>query len=243
MYATDAPTIGGQGAHSSMRSFIVGVRQPSITSNLSARGIDGQEFFQSTGNYTTAFTDVSVKTAGPPLSVRSYNTMDPWRDSAFGAGWSTRFDMRIVPETIRGFEALLVIYPDGYTVRFADKKDGTFQSPPGMYATVAKVVEGGWRLMDKPATSPIVSADSSYDGAGIGLCIPVRQPADGRPLDIDTRTRNMLLRALRCRGERGFALLTQGWRTLQGIAVGPSKIGDIARAALVLTRFEQGRLI
>jgi hypothetical protein len=81
-------------------------------------------------------------------------------------------------------------------------------------------------------------ADPGYDGAGIGIHIPVRQPADGRDLDISTRTRNALQRSLRCLGERGFALLTQRWRTLQHITASPGKIGDITRAALVLTHFE-----
>ena len=40
-------------------------------------------------------------------------------------------------------------------------------------------------------------ADLGYDGAGIGICIPVKQPAGGRDLDINTRTRNALLRSLR----------------------------------------------
>jgi hypothetical protein len=71
--------------------------------------------------------------------------------------------------------------------------------------------------------------------------IPVRQPADGRDLDINACTRNALLRSLRCLGERGFALLTTGrWRTLQHITASPSKIGDIVRATLVLTHFEYG---
>ena len=83
-------------------------------------------------------------------------------------------------------------------------------------------------------------ADRGYDGAGIGICMPVKQPADGRELDINTRTRNALQRSLRCLGERGFALLTGRWRTLHHITSSPSKIGDIARAALVLTRFEYG---
>lgn len=83
-------------------------------------------------------------------------------------------------------------------------------------------------------------ADPGYDGAGIGIHIPVRQPADGRDLDISTRTRNALQRSLRCLGERGFALLNQRWRTLQHITASPSKIGDIARAALVLAHFEHG---
>lgn len=47
-------------------------------------------------------------------------------------------------------------------------------------------------------------------------------------LDINTRTRNSLLRSLRCLGERGFALLTGRWRTLQHITASAGKIGDIA---------------
>ena len=47
-----------------------------------------------------------------------------------------------------------------------------------------------------------------------------------------------MLRSLRCLGERGFALITQRWRTLQHITASPRKIGDIARAALILIHFE-----
>jgi DDE superfamily endonuclease len=83
-------------------------------------------------------------------------------------------------------------------------------------------------------------ADPGYEGAGIGILIPVKQPADGHELDINTRTGNALQRSLRCLGERGFALLTGRWRTLRHITASPSKIGDIARAALVLTHFEHG---
>jgi DDE superfamily endonuclease len=85
-------------------------------------------------------------------------------------------------------------------------------------------------------------ADPGYDGAGIGILIPVKQPTDGRELDINTRTRNAIQRSLRCLGERGFALLNQRWRTLQHITASPGKIGDIARAALVLTHFEHSHI-
>jgi hypothetical protein len=85
-------------------------------------------------------------------------------------------------------------------------------------------------------------ADPGYEGAGHGVHTPVKQPADGTELDINTRTRNALLRAVRCLGERGFALLTGRWRTLQHITVSPSKIAKIAQAALVLTHFEHGYL-
>jgi hypothetical protein len=40
-------------------------------------------------------------------------------------------------------------------------------------------------------------ADPGYEGAGKGVHTPVKQPADGSELDINTRTRNALLRATR----------------------------------------------
>jgi hypothetical protein len=83
-----------------------------------------------------------------------------------------------------------------------------------------------------------VLADSGYEGAGAGVHVPVKRPADGRELDIDTRTRNALLRSLRYQSERGFALMSQRWRTLQRVMLSPGKIGDIAKAVLVLVHFE-----
>lgn len=82
-------------------------------------------------------------------------------------------------------------------------------------------------------------ADAGYDGAGIGVHTPIKQPAGTQVLDVDTRTRNALLRGLRCIGERGFALLTSRWRTLGRITASPRKISNIAQAALVLTQYEQ----
>jgi hypothetical protein len=81
-------------------------------------------------------------------------------------------------------------------------------------------------------------ADSGYEGAGIGVLTPVKKPAGNQELDIGTRTRNALLRDLRCRGERGFALLTQRWAALQHITADPDRTTEITRAALVLTQYE-----
>jgi hypothetical protein len=81
-------------------------------------------------------------------------------------------------------------------------------------------------------------ADSGYKGAGIGILTPVKKPAGSQEPDIDTRTRNALLRDLRCRGERGFALLTQRWAALQHITADPDRATEITRAALVLTQYE-----
>jgi hypothetical protein len=81
-------------------------------------------------------------------------------------------------------------------------------------------------------------ADLGYEGAGTGILTPVKRPSGNQEPDTGTRTRNALLRDLRCRGERGFALLTQRWAALQHITADPGRTTEITRAALVLTQFE-----
>ena len=81
-------------------------------------------------------------------------------------------------------------------------------------------------------------ADSGYDGTGLGIHTPYKQPGNGRRLAVDNRTHNLLLRSMRCLGERGFAILTGRWRSLRHTTVSPRKLGDIIRAALHLTHFE-----
>ena len=85
-------------------------------------------------------------------------------------------------------------------------------------------------------------ADSGYDGAGQGIKTPIKQPADGQSLAPDNQAYNTLLRATRCLGERGFALLIGRWRALQRVTVSPRRIGELAQAALVLTRIENVQL-
>ncbi len=82
-----------------------------------------------------------------------------------------------------------------------------------------------------------ILADSGYEGAGAGVHVPVKKPARGE-LDIDTKTRNALLRSLRYQGERGFALMSQRWRAMQHVMVSPTTIGDLVKSVLVLTQFE-----
>ncbi|MEU2596704.1 transposase family protein [Streptomyces hirsutus] len=81
-------------------------------------------------------------------------------------------------------------------------------------------------------------ADKGYIGAGIGVHVPVRRPKgqSEQALHTDTRTTNSLIRGIRALGERAAVELKQRWRTLQYITLSPSKIGDIARAALALNR-------
>jgi hypothetical protein len=81
-------------------------------------------------------------------------------------------------------------------------------------------------------------ADSGSEGAGAGVHVPVKKPAGDREPDPDTKTRNALLRSLRYQGERGYALMSQRWQTLQRVMLSPGKTGDIAKAALVLVLSE-----
>jgi hypothetical protein len=85
-------------------------------------------------------------------------------------------------------------------------------------------------------------ADAGYEGAGQGIYTPIKQPTGGRKLVVDNRTYNALLRSKRAPGERGFALLKTRWSALQHVTASPTTIGDIARAALVLTNFEYRHL-
>lgn len=81
-------------------------------------------------------------------------------------------------------------------------------------------------------------ADAGYDGTGKGIHTPIKQPADGGQLGPDNRAYNTLLRSMRALGERGFALLTGRWHALRHTTSSPRSVGDIVRAALVLTHFE-----
>jgi hypothetical protein len=126
-----------------------------------------------------------------------------------------------------------VCAPDGFPLWLSPAE-------PGSVHDITAARAHAFPALYRAAADLPALADLGYDGAGIGIHIPVKQPTGGRELDINTRTRNAIQRSLRCLGERGFALLTGRWRALQHVTASPSKIGDIARAALVLTHFEHG---
>ncbi|MFD0688592.1 polymorphic toxin-type HINT domain-containing protein [Actinomadura fibrosa] len=122
------------------------VPQPELTSQLT-HGQD-REFDPQSGNYSTSATDASVASVGPDLSVRrTYNSLDPRRDSPFGAGWSTQFDMRL-SEDGDGSGNVVISYPDGQQVRFGKNPDGTYVPPPGRQATLT-VSSSTWTLTDR----------------------------------------------------------------------------------------------
>ncbi|WP_344948051.1 LamG-like jellyroll fold domain-containing protein, partial [Sphaerisporangium flaviroseum] len=149
-------TSNGLTVTSPWMSFSAQPEQPSINSLLGS-GTGGREFNHVVGNYTSTVTDASVATVGPPLAAtRTYNSLDPRTDGMFGAGWSTRWDMRLVDEPQT--KTVLVTYPDGQQSRFGAMGDGSYASPLGTYATLATVTGGGWRLMDKSSTSYLFDA-------------------------------------------------------------------------------------
>lgn len=127
--------------------------------------------------------------------------------------------------------------PDGFPRWVADVEPGSTHDLTAAREHVLGALYWAASHLDLTTLS-----DGGYDGAGIGVHTPYKQPAGDQVLDVDNRTYNALLRGLRCIGERGFAVLTGRWRTLHHTTASPSKIGDIVKAALVLTHFEHGQL-
>ena len=128
-----------------------------------------------------------------------------------------------------------VFHPDGLPAWISDVLPGNVHDLAAARETVLPVLRN---YTDKMPGL----ADCGYEGAGHGILTPVKKPKGVKEPDINARTRNMLLSSARCLGERGFALLSQRWKTLQNVTASPSEIGPIARAALVLTLFEHKRL-
>ncbi|WP_129838069.1 LamG-like jellyroll fold domain-containing protein [Streptomyces sp. RFCAC02] len=124
--------------------FTTQVPQPSVTGHLG--GEDGHEFSGTSGNYATSATDAAVSTVGPELSVtRTYNSLDFRTDTAFGPGWTTRWDMRARTEADG---SVLITLPEGSRVRFGRNANGTYTGPAGGSGTLTPVSGGGWVLRD-----------------------------------------------------------------------------------------------
>ncbi|MFE0779050.1 LamG-like jellyroll fold domain-containing protein, partial [Streptomyces sp. NPDC058861] len=135
--------------HSASR-FSTAVPQPPVTSGL-AQNTDGHDFDPSDGNYTTDDTDADVTVIGPSLEIeRSYNSLDPRTDNAFGAGWSTVVDMKAAEnkDGAGTVTSVVITYPGGEQVAFGRNGNGAFVPPRGRYARL-ETVTGGYKLTDK----------------------------------------------------------------------------------------------
>ena len=129
----------------------------------------------------------------------------------------------------------------GGNVQFLSAPDGTplwvSDVEPGSTPDITAARIHALPALYKAAANGLPTlADKGYIGAGIGIHVPVRRPKgkSEQALHAYTRTTNTLIRDLRALGERAAAELKERWRTLKHISLSPSRIGDIARAALVL---------
>ncbi|MEU8847205.1 LamG-like jellyroll fold domain-containing protein [Streptomyces sp. NPDC048564] len=143
------------------------VPQPTVTSHLGGAD-DGKEIGTREGNYVTAATDAAITTVGPELAVtRTYNSLDPRRDNAFGSGWTTRWDMSVreEPET----STALVTLAGGSQTRFGRNADGSYSGPPGGPYVLTRQ-DSGWTLRERSGTKYAFleggSLASVTDGAG-----------------------------------------------------------------------------
>ncbi|WP_406192102.1 DUF6531 domain-containing protein [Kitasatospora sp. NBC_01560] len=150
----------------------------------------GRSINTAAGNYTTAATDASLPTVGPELSVtRSYNSLDPRTDGAFGAGWSTPWDMRIQVESSSWLALpgnVLLTASNGSRARFGwDPGKNAYVAGSGMAADLAKVDGGGWTLTDRGGKVHTFDADGRLsritDSAGHTQELVY---ADGRPAQV-----------------------------------------------------------
>ncbi|CCH28448.1 RHS repeat-associated core domain-containing protein [Actinosynnema sp. NPDC047251] len=135
-------------------TVLTAVPQPEITSRLAGgtAADEDQDFDPQSGNFSTAAVDASVTTVGPELRlVRTYNSLDPRRDGLFGAGWSTRYDMKLVPDD-DGSGNVVITYPDGRQVRFGRNANGTYSAPFGRTAQLT-VDSAAWKLLDTAGTT------------------------------------------------------------------------------------------
>jgi RHS repeat-associated protein len=108
-------------------TLLTDVPQPQLASP--AASADGRPYDLVTGAYTTSAVDAPVTTVGPELTIqRTYNSLDARTTTAFGSGWSSRYDMRVTPEPAG---SVLVTIQDGSQVRFGRNADGTYAPPRG----------------------------------------------------------------------------------------------------------------
>ncbi|MCK1820394.1 Teneurin-1 [Streptomyces sp. XM83C] len=209
--------------------FTTAVPQPPVTSGL-AQNTDGHEFDPSEANYTTEDSDADVEVVGPSLEIeRSYNSIDPRIDSAFGAGWSTVVDMKAaeVKAPSGTVTSVIVTYPGGEQVAFGRNSDGTFQPPLGRYARLQSV-SGGYTLTDKDFTEYAFKQATAKAGT---YAISAIKDYAGRTETFTYNASKQLTKITNTTSKRSLSLT---WQTPSGataahvatVATDPSTAGD-----------------
>ncbi|HEU5109605.1 MAG TPA: LamG-like jellyroll fold domain-containing protein, partial [Micromonosporaceae bacterium] len=135
-------------------ALLAAVPQPEITSRIAGAPYASRErdFDAQVGNVSLSAVDATVATVGTELNlVRTYNSLDPRLKSAFGAGWSSRYDVQLAQDA-DGSGNVVVTYPDGQQVRFGRNPDGTYAAPAGRTAQLTSD-STGWKLLDTSGTT------------------------------------------------------------------------------------------
>jgi RHS repeat-associated protein len=204
----------------STNEFTTTVPQPLVTSGLS-QNTGEHGFDPAVGNYTTAVSDAQVQTVGPTLSVqRSYNSLDPRTSQAFGAGWSSVYDMRateVHDPSSGALTGVIITYPTGQDIEFGKNPSGVtpaFASPQGRYSTLTAVSNPtGYQLVDKSATNYTFTQTTSTSGA---YAIASIADAQGRSESFTYNAQGQLVTATSMASQRALHI---SWTTPSSPAV------------------------
>ncbi|MCL4370644.1 MAG: DUF6531 domain-containing protein, partial [Chloroflexi bacterium] len=97
------------------------------------------------GSYTYSHTDVAIPGRGPAITFeRAYNSNDT-RVSPLGPGWTHSYNTHLANPG-DGSDSLILVGPKGGADLFVKNPDGTYTTPPGVYATLVKNGNGSFTL-------------------------------------------------------------------------------------------------
>lgn len=199
--------------------FTPTVAQPRVTSTLGQNNDQG--FDPHIANYTTSDTDAQVSTHGPPLAVaRSYNSRDPRVSGAFGAGWSSLYDLKVREDrdaagTLTG---LVITYPEGVEVGFGRNHDGSWAPPLGRFATLTSSPAGttpeannptSYRLVDKNGVAYVFDQHLNAGAAGTEKVFGIKTITDPRGFVESFEYTGSLITTVRSASNRTLRFLWQ----------------------------------
>ncbi|WP_394298264.1 LamG-like jellyroll fold domain-containing protein [Streptomyces griseus] len=195
--------------------FTTQVSQPAVTGFLG--GEDGREFSPRQGNYSTAAVDAAISTVGPELAVRrEYNSLDPRIETSFGAGWTSKWDMRLWDEAYD--DTVLIMLGNGTRVRFGRNPDNTYTGPPGSALTLVREQGNGeyrgWVLREGTGSTHRFSGYSGklmevVDGLGRSQSLTYAQEGEGPLTQVKDSLSGRTLR-FTWSGSRVSSVTTQG---------------------------------
>ncbi|MEW9512519.1 LamG-like jellyroll fold domain-containing protein [Streptomyces bacillaris] len=195
--------------------FTTQVPQPAVTGFLG--GEDGREFSPRQGNYSTAAVDAAIPTVGPELAVRrEYNSLDPRTEVSFGAGWTSKWDMRLWDEAYD--DTVLIMLGNGTRVRFGRNPDNTYTGPSGGALTLVREQGGneyrGWVLREGAGNTYRFSGYSGklmevVDGLGRSQSLTYAQEGEGPLTQVKDDISGRTLR-FTWSGSRVASVTTQG---------------------------------